>query len=92
MEIMTVGVALALGGIIGWLASLVMNRDASMGVAANVLVGCLGSVVGRPLLGWLLGGNGLTTDPFDWRTLLSAFLGALLLLAAFNLVRRGRLR
>ncbi len=92
MEILTVGVALALGGIIGWLASLVMNRDASMGVAANVLVGCLGSVVGRLLLGWLIGGTGLTSDPFDWRTLLSAFVGAVLLLGAFNLVRRGRLR
>ena len=46
----------------------------------------------RLLLGWLIGGSGLTSDPFDWRTLLSAFVGALLLLGAFNLVRRGRLR
>ena len=92
MEILAAGVALAVGGIIGWLASMVMNRDASMGVAANVLAGCLGSVIGRLLLGWLIGGGGLTSDPFDWRTLLSAFLGAIVLLGAFNLVRRGRLR
>lgn len=92
MDFPGVAVALVAGGIIGWLASLVMDRDGSMGVAANVLVGCLGSVIGRVLLGGLLGGGGLIGDPFDWRTLLSAFLGALLLLAVVNLVHRGRLR
>jgi len=85
-------IALVTGGIIGWLASLVMNRDASMGVIANVVVGCLGSFIGRVLLGGLLGGGRLRGDPFDWRMLLSAFAGAVLLLAIVNLVRRGRIR
>jgi uncharacterized membrane protein YeaQ/YmgE (transglycosylase-associated protein family) len=92
MVFLNIAVALVAGGIIGWMASLVMNRDASMGVVANVLVGCAGSVVGRLLLGGLLGAGVLTSDPFDWRTLLAAFAGAVLLLAAINLVRRGRLR
>lgn len=88
MEFLDIAVALVAGGIIGWMASLVMNRDASMGVIANVLVGCAGSVVSR----LLLGAGVLTSDPFDWRTLLAAFAGAVLLLAVINLVRRGRLR
>ncbi|MGJ8537197.1 MAG: GlsB/YeaQ/YmgE family stress response membrane protein, partial [Parasphingopyxis sp.] len=40
-------IALAVGGVIGWLASLVMNRDASMGIFWNIVVGCVGSILGR---------------------------------------------
>lgn len=85
-------IALVMGGIIGWLASLVMSRDASMGIIANVAVGCLGSFIGRILLGRLLGGGHLRGDAFDWRTLVTAFAGAVILLAIVNLVRRGRVR
>ncbi|PKB14079.1 putative membrane protein YeaQ/YmgE (transglycosylase-associated protein family) [Novosphingobium kunmingense] len=85
-------IALVVGGIIGWLASMVMNRDASMGMVANVIVGCLGSILGRFLLGGLLGGGHLRGDAFDPMTLLTAFLGAVILLAIVNLVRRGRVR
>ena len=48
-------VAIIVGGIAGWLASLVMNRDASMGIFWNVVVGCIGSVVGNLIanqFGW----------------------------------------
>lgn len=85
-------IALVVGGIIGWLASMVMNRDASMGVVANVIVGCLGSILGRFLLGGLLGGGHLRGDAFDPMTLLTAFIGAVILLAIVNLIRRGRVR
>lgn len=84
--------ALVMGGVVGWLASLVMNRDASMGILANVVVGCLGSVIGRFLIGALIGGGRLQADPFDWRTLVTALFGAVLLLAVANLVQRRRLR
>ena len=80
------------GGIIGWLASMVMNRDAAMGVVANVVVGCLGSALGRAALGLVPGGVRLDGDPFDWRVLLAGLAGAVLLLAAANLIQRGRLR
>lgn len=85
-------IAIVMGGIMGWLASMVMGRDASMGIFWNILVGCVGSVLGRFLLGGLIGGGGLRGDAFDWRTLLTAFIGALILLAVVNLVQRGRLR
>lgn len=85
-------VALVMGGIMGWLASKVMNRDASMGIFWNIVVGCVGSILGRFLLGSLIGGGHLRGDAFDWRTLVTSFLGALILLAIVNLVQRGRLR
>ncbi|MDE2436223.1 MAG: GlsB/YeaQ/YmgE family stress response membrane protein [Sphingomonadales bacterium] len=85
-------IALVMGGIIGWLASMVMNRDASMGMVANVIVGCIGSILGRFLLGGFIGGGHLRGDAFDWRTLLTAFVGAIILLGVVNLVRRGSIR
>lgn len=85
-------VAIVMGGIMGWLASMVMNRDASMGIFWNIVVGCIGSILGRVLLGGLIGGGQLRGDAFDWRTLLTSFVGAVILLAVVNLVQRGRLR
>ena len=84
--------ALIIGGIMGWLASKVMNRDAQMGIFWNVVVGCIGSVLGRFLFGGLIGGGSLRADAFDPLTLLTSFLGAVVLLAIVNLVQRGRAR
>lgn len=84
--------ALIMGGIMGWLASKVMNRDAQMGIFWNVIVGLIGSVLGHFLLGSLLGGRGLRNGAFDPLTLLTAFIGAVILLAIVNLVQRGRAR
>lgn len=89
---MDIIIALIMGGIMGWLASMVMGRDASMGIIMNVIVGCIGSILGRFLLGGLIGGGHLRGDAFDWRTLLTSFLGALILLAIVNLFQRGRIR
>ncbi|SNS55783.1 GlsB/YeaQ/YmgE family stress response membrane protein [Sphingopyxis indica] len=89
---MTWIIAIIMGGIIGWLASIVMRTDAQQGIFLNIVVGCIGSILGRFLFGGLLGGGHLRGDAFDWRTLLTAFLGAIILLAAVNLFRRGRLR
>jgi uncharacterized membrane protein YeaQ/YmgE (transglycosylase-associated protein family) len=86
-------IALVMGGIIGWLASLVMNRDASMGIFWNIVVGVVGSILGRFLFSWLTGGTARMRDePFDPMTLLVAFGGAVVLLAIVNLVQRGRVR
>lgn len=85
-------IALIMGGIMGWLASKVMNRDASMGIFWNIVVGCVGSMLGRFLLGGLIGGGQLRADAFDLRTLLTSFIGAVVLLAIVNFIQRGRLR
>lgn len=84
--------ALIMGGIMGWLASKVMNRDGSMGIFWNVIVGCVGSILGRFALGGLLGGGRLRDSAFDPMTLLTSFIGAVVLLAIVNLIQRGRIR
>lgn len=84
--------ALIMGGIMGWLASKVMNRDGQMGIFWNVVVGCIGSILGRFLFGGLIGGGSLRADAFDPLTLLTSFIGAVVLLAIVNLVQRGRAR
>jgi uncharacterized membrane protein YeaQ/YmgE (transglycosylase-associated protein family) len=86
-------IALVVGGVIGWLASLVMNRDASMGIFWNIVVGCVGSVLGRLCFNWFTGAtSGLRDTPFQPMTLLVAFGGAVVLLAIMNLITRRRIR
>lgn len=85
-------IAIIMGGIIGWIASIVMKTDAQQGIFLNIIVGCLGSILGRFLFGGMLGGGHLRGNAFDPMTLLTALLGAVLLLAIINLVKRGRLR
>ena len=85
-------IALIVGGIIGWLASLVMRTDAQQGILLNIVVGIVGSLLGSFLLGPLLGGGNIMSGAFDIRTLLVALLGAIILLAIVNLFRRGSVR
>lgn len=84
-------IALIVGGVAGWLASLVMNRDASMGIFWNIVVGCIGSVVGNLIAGPLLGVTG-SVQEFSITGLLVAVVGAIVLLGIANLVQRGRVR
>jgi uncharacterized membrane protein YeaQ/YmgE (transglycosylase-associated protein family) len=84
--------ALIIGGIIGWLASIVMRTDAQQGILLNIVVGVVGAVLGSFLLAPLLGGGNLLSGAFDIRTLLVALLGAIILLAIVNLFRRGAVR
>ena len=85
--------ALVMGGIMGWLASKVMNTDAQQGIFLNVVVGCVGSMLGGFLFSFLTGGTAnLRTAPFNPMTLLVAFGGAVVLLGIVNLIRRGSVR
>ncbi len=84
-------IALVVGGVAGWLASLVMNRDASMGIFWNIVVGCVGSVVGNMLAGPLLGIN-TSVQEFSLTGLGVAVVGAVVVLGIVNLIQRGRVR
>jgi uncharacterized membrane protein YeaQ/YmgE (transglycosylase-associated protein family) len=84
-------IALIVGGIAGWLASLVMKRDASMGIFWNIVVGCIGSVVGNLIAGPVLGISG-SVQEFSLTGLVIAVVGAIVLLGIVNLVQRGRVR
>ena len=84
-------IALIVGGIAGWLASKVMNRDASMGIFWNVVVGCVGSLIGNAVAGPLLGISG-SVQEFSLTGLVIAFVGAVILLGIVNLVQRRNIR
>ena len=84
-------IALIVGGIAGWLASLLMNRDGSMGVFWNIVVGCVGSVIGNMVSGPLFGITG-SVQEFSLTGLLVAVVGAVILLGVVNLIQRGRAR
>ena len=83
-------IAIIVGGVAGWLASLVMNRDASMGIFWNVVVGIIGSVVGNVLAGFV--GLGGSIQEFSIQGFVIAIVGAIVLLGIVNLVQRGRVR
>lgn len=85
-------IALIVGGVIGWLASKVMNTDAQQGIFMNIVVGCVGSLIGKFIAGMLgMGGMGLR-DGLDIPSLIVAFVGAIILLGIVNLIRRGSVR
>ena len=85
--------ALIIGGIIGWLASIVMRTNAQQGILLNIVVGIVGSLIGSFLLGGFFGADGnIISSPLDGGTLIAAFLGAVILLAVVNLFRRGAVR
>lgn len=81
---------IVMGGVIGWLASMVMNRDAQMGIVLNIVVGIVGSFIGNGVFSFL--GGGSIGNITDWRALVSAFVGAVVLLGILNLIQRGRVR
>lgn len=81
-----------MGGVIGWLASLLMRRDGSMGVMVNIVVGIVGSFIGNSVLSFLLGGGTIGAWPPDWSGVLGAFVGATVLLGIINLIQRGKVR
>lgn len=84
-------IALIVGGVAGWLASKVMNRDASMGYFWNIVVGIVGSVVGNAVVGPLLGING-SVQEFSVVGLIIAVIGAVILLGIVNLIQRKKIR
>lgn len=79
---------LVIGGILGWLASVVMKRDAQQGLLLNIVVGIVGAILG----GWLFGGSTINQSNFSMYSLVVSFIGAVILLAIVNLIKRGSVR
>jgi uncharacterized membrane protein YeaQ/YmgE (transglycosylase-associated protein family) len=83
---------LIVGGIIGWLASLIMRTDAQQGVLLNIVVGVIGALLAGWLITPLVGGATINQGDFSVSGLIISLLGAIVLLAIVNLFRRGRVR
>ncbi len=83
---------LLVGGIIGWIASKVMNTDAQQGVILNIVVGIVGAFLGGMLISPLVGVPTINQNAFSIGAMLVSLVGAVILLAIVNLFRRGKAR
>ena len=80
------------GGVIGWLASIIMRTDGQQGLLLNVVVGIVGAFLGGWLISPMVGGGTINSGNFSASALLVSLLGAVVLLAIVNLIRRGSVR
>lgn len=80
------------GGIVGWLASLVMRTDAQQGLILNIVVGIVGAFLAGLVLTPMLGIATINQNNFSLPGLLVSLVGAIVLLALVNLFRRGAVR
>lgn len=78
---------IAFGAFVGWIASIVMNRDSQQGTLGNILVGVIGAGIG----GFLFN-RGISPDFLSLGSMLTALVGAVVLLGIVNVVQRGALR
>ena len=78
---------LVIGGIVGWLASLIMRTDAQQGILLNIVVGIVGAFIGG-----LIFNRGDINQDINVTSFIVSLVGAIILLAIVNLFRRGSLR
>jgi len=83
---------LAVGGLIGWVASMLMRTDGQQGIILNVVVGIVGAFLGGWLIAPMFGVATINQNDFSIGGLVVSLLGAVVLLAIVNLVQRGRVR
>lgn len=82
---------LIVGGVVGWLASIIMRTDAQQGILLNVVVGIVGALLAGFVVSPMLG-IGTINQGISLATFLVSLVGAVILLAIVNLFRRGRAR
>jgi len=87
MDLTNLLVWVIIGAVAGWLASIVMKTNQSQGLLMDIIVGIVGGLIG----GWLLTalGVGGAVTGLNLGSLLTAFIGAVVLLAILRLVRRS---
>ena len=79
---------LVMGGVVGWLASMIMRTDGQQGIILNIVVGIVGAFIG----GILFARGDINNAPLNLTSFLVSLVGAVILLAIVNLVRRGSVR
>jgi len=83
---------LIVGGVLGWIASMIMRTNAEQGMLLNIVVGIIGAMLGGWLLAPLFGTGTINQNDFSIAGLLVSLLGAVILLAIVNLFRRKSVR
>lgn len=86
---MNIIIWLAVGGLIGWAASILMGTDNQQGLVLNVVVGILGAFLGGWLLSGLGGASTINQGNFSVTSVLVSLVGAIVLIALLKLVRRA---
>lgn len=89
---MNIIVWLVVGGVIGWLASILMKTNNQQGIILNVVVGIVGALIAGWFISPLVGVATINQNNFSLPALLVSFVGAAILLAIVNVVRRGSTR
>lgn len=84
-------IVLIIGGLAGWIASIIVNRNEQMGIFWNIVVGILGAALANLILAPLLGVSA-DLSSFNLSSFLVAILGSSILLALVNLITRKRIR
>lgn len=82
---------LIVGGVVGWLASIIMRTDAQQGILLNVIVGIVGALLAGFIISPMIG-VGTINDGITVASFLVSLVGAVILLAIVNMFRRGRVR
>lgn len=85
-------ILLIVGGLIGWVASMIMRTDAQQGIILNVVVGIVGALLAGFIVTPFIGGAPITSGVINIQSILVSLLGAVVLLAIVNMVRRGAVR
>lgn len=80
------------GALVGWIASLVMKTDAQQGAILNIVIGIVGAFVGGYLISPLVGISTINQDALSIPSILVSILGAIIVIAVWNLIRRGKSR
>jgi uncharacterized membrane protein YeaQ/YmgE (transglycosylase-associated protein family) len=83
---------LVVGGLLGWIASMIMRTDAQQGIGLNIIVGIVGALIAGFVVSPLLGLPTINEGAFSAGSLVVSLIGAIILLAIVNLFRRGRVR
>ncbi|MEO6445170.1 MAG: GlsB/YeaQ/YmgE family stress response membrane protein [Gemmatimonadaceae bacterium] len=79
---------LIVGGLVGWVASMIMKTDAQQGIILNIVVGIVGAFLAGLVLSPMLGIGTINQGNLSLPSLLVSLLGAVLLLFIVNLIRR----
>jgi uncharacterized membrane protein YeaQ/YmgE (transglycosylase-associated protein family) len=83
---------LIVGGLLGWIASMIMRTDGQQGIFLNIVVGIVGAMLAGFLLSPLFGESTINSNNFSLGGLLISLVGAIILLGIVNLFRRGTVR
>ncbi len=84
---MSIIIWLVIGGLIGWVASMIMGTDGRQGITLNVIVGIIGAALG----GWLFGRSASTINQgnLSFNGLMVSLVGAVILIAVMKFFRRA---